>query len=323
MIKVSVIVPVYNVEKYLSKCLDSLVNQTLKDIEIIVVNDGTKDNSQDIIDEYVKKYPKLIKSYIKENGGQGSARNLGIENATGEYIGFIDSDDYIEKDMFEKLYKKAKAKDFDIAICNINFVYDDGKIIPFKTNVYKDMFEKEELKKHMIDIYPIVCNKIYKKEIFKDSKLRFKEKVWFEDVEILHKLVPFVKSIGLVDEQLYNYLQREGSVTNTFDKKLYDYIDNWNGIIEFYKKNNLYDEYKKELEYTYVRYLYATFIKRATNYNDKKEYDKAVWIAIDNVKKYFPKYRKNKYFYKSIKGIYLLFFNKTIANIYYKMKGRK
>ena len=103
-IKVSVIVPVYNVEKFIDKCLNSLVKQSLKEIEIIVVNDGTKDNSQKIIDKYVKKYPDKIKSYIKENGGQGSARNYGLKKASGEYIGYVDSDDFVEKDMYKKLY---------------------------------------------------------------------------------------------------------------------------------------------------------------------------------------------------------------------------
>ena len=108
MVKVSIIVPVYNVEKYIKKCLDSLVNQTLKDIEIIVVNDGSPDNSQKIIDKYVKEYPTKVKSYITENGGQGSARNFGIYKATGEYILYVDSDDYIELNMAELLYKEAK-----------------------------------------------------------------------------------------------------------------------------------------------------------------------------------------------------------------------
>ena len=107
-IKVSVIVPVYNVEKFIDKCLNSLVKQSLKEIEIIVVNDGTKDNSQKIIDKYVKKYPDKIKSYIKENGGQGSARNYGLKKATGEYIGYVDSDDFVEKDMYKKLYNKEE-----------------------------------------------------------------------------------------------------------------------------------------------------------------------------------------------------------------------
>ena len=103
MKKVSIIVPVYGVEKYIDKCLDSLVKQSLKEIEVIVVNDGTKDNSQKIIDKYVKKYPDKIKSFIKENGGQGSARNYGLEKASGEYIGYVDSDDFIDSHMYEKM----------------------------------------------------------------------------------------------------------------------------------------------------------------------------------------------------------------------------
>ncbi|UKI27635.1 MAG: glycosyltransferase family 2 protein [Bacilli bacterium] len=101
--KVSIIVPVWNVEKYIAKCLDSLVNQTLEEIEIIVVNDGSPDNSQKIIDKYVKKYPDKSKNlFIKENGGQGSARNMGIEKAKGEYISFVDSDDWLDSEALEK-----------------------------------------------------------------------------------------------------------------------------------------------------------------------------------------------------------------------------
>ena len=136
MKQVSIIVPVYNVEKYLRKCLDSLVNQTLKDIEIIVVNDGSPDNSQDIINEYVKKYPKIIKSFIVKNGGQGSARNFAIKEAKGEYILYVDSDDYIDLDMAETLYNAAKlnesvceymeqiTEDSAVMSCNLNGNYN-------------------------------------------------------------------------------------------------------------------------------------------------------------------------------------------------------
>ena len=117
MIKVSVIVPVYNTEKYLAKCLDSLVNQTLKDIEIIVVNDGTKDNSEKIINKYLKKYSK-IRYYKKENGGLSSARNYGIELANGEYVGFVDSDDYVKDGMFSKMYECAIKNNSDIVVCD-------------------------------------------------------------------------------------------------------------------------------------------------------------------------------------------------------------
>ena len=122
MVKVSVIVPVYNVYDYLGKCLDSLVNQTLKDIEIIVVNDGSPDNSEEIIDIYKKKY-KCIKAYKKENGGLSDARNYGIKRAQGEYIAFIDSDDYVDTQMLEKMYQKAKKDNLDIVVCDVYNVY--------------------------------------------------------------------------------------------------------------------------------------------------------------------------------------------------------
>ena len=128
MPKVSVIIPVYNVQEYLRECLESLVNQTIKDdLEVIIVNDGSKDNSQNIIDEYVEKYPELFKSYIKENGGQGSARNYGVKKASGEYIGFVDSDDYIENDMYEILYNEGIKKKLDIVVCDMAWVYEDGR----------------------------------------------------------------------------------------------------------------------------------------------------------------------------------------------------
>ena len=317
MVKVSIIVPVYNVEKYLEKCLNSLVNQTLKDIEIIVVNDGTKDNSQEIIDKYIKKYPKKVKGYIKENGGLSSARNYGLKYAAGEYIAFVDSDDYVELDMYEKMYNKAIRENFDIVACDLFYVYDDKKVEAF-SNLNKDVFTKEEIKKSMINIYPSAWNKLYKKELFKHN-IYFKDKVWFEDVEFLYRLISKVNSIGVVHEKFYNYVQRVGAITKTFDDRLFHYIDNWNGILDFYKENKIYDEYKLELEYCYVRYLYATFIKSASNFTDKKLYEEAVNKAIENVKRNFPNYRKNKYFYKSLKGLYLLTFNKLYSKILYKV----
>ena len=314
--KVSIIVPVYNVEEYLDKCLNSLVNQTLKDIEIIVVNDGTKDNSQDIIDKYVSNYPKLVKSYIKENGGLSSARNYGLKFASGEYIAFVDSDDYVELDMYEKMYNKAKENNYDIVVCDISYIYPNKKLVAH-SNIKCDIIDKEQLKGSMLNIYPAAWNKIYNKSLF-NTGIRFKDKVWFEDVEFLYRLYPNIKSIGTVSEAFYNYVQRNGAITRTFDDRLFNYIDNWNGIIDFYKKNNIYDEYKKELEYCYVRYLYATFIKGATNFKDKNMYEKAVCEAIRNVKLHFPHYRRNSYFYRSLKGIYLLIFNKALSKIIYR-----
>ena len=315
--KISVIVPVYNVEEYLRKCLDSLVNQTLKDIEIIVVNDGSPDNSNDIILEYANQYPN-VKAFKKDNSGLSDTRNYGIKHAKGEYITFVDSDDWVKLDMYEKLYNKAKEKDYDIVTSDINYVYPDHNEIIY-TDPKKDT---TDIRRVFINLYPTVCTKIFKRELFIKNKLEFKSGVWYEDVEMMYRLLPLINSIGVVHEDFYQYLQREKSITSTISPKIYDYINNFNGLIDYYKENNYYEKYYKELEYAYVRYAYATFIKTCLGYA-KSEYLKAVDVAIKNVHEHFPKYRRNKYFYQSKKGIYLVLFNKATANILYRMRGKK
>lgn len=315
--KISVIVPVYNVESYLDKCLNSLVNQTLKDIEIIIVNDGTKDNSEKIIKKYLKKY-KNIKYFKKENGGLSSARNYGISKSSGEYIGFVDSDDFIDTTMYEKLYNKIIENDYSIAVCDVYLVFDK-KLTYTSSNIKKDALTKEEIKETMLNVYPTVWNKLYKKELFND--LKFKEKVWFEDVEILYRMFPYLDKIGVVKEPLYYYVQREGAITSKVTNKIYDYIDNFNGIVKYYKDSFIFNEYKNELEYSYVRYIYATFIKRVMNF-DYENFVIALKEATKNVKTNFPNHKKNKLFYKSLKGIYLVLFNEKIAKLFYKIKHK-
>lgn len=321
MHKVSVIVPVYNVEKYLDRCLNSLVNQTLDDFEIIVINDGSPDNSQVIIDEYQKKYPNLIKKYYKDNGGLSSTRNYGIERSNGEYISFIDSDDYIEPTMLEVMYNKAIEENYDVVVCNLNYVYEDGaKDRIVSCNLNYDVLNRNSLKKSMINIYPTACNKIFKRKIF--DYILFKEKIWYEDVEFIYRMYSVINSIGVVKLPLYNYLQRKNTITSTFNDKIFDYIDNWNGIIEYYKKINLYEEFYNELEYCYVRYILATMVKGLTNFNNYQKYLLGVDRALFNVKNNFPNYKKNKYFYRSAKGIYLIMFNKMFARLMYKGENK-
>ena len=144
MIKVSVIVPVYNVEDYIEKCLNSLVNQTLEDIEIIIVNDGSKDNSENIIKSFLSRYPQKIKYLKKENGGLSDARNYGIPYATGEYIAFLDSDDYVELDTYENMYNLAKKENSDMVECNFIWEYPNKARIDIGTtyNNKHEMIEK-------------------------------------------------------------------------------------------------------------------------------------------------------------------------------------
>ncbi len=315
--KLSVIVPVYNVEEYLDKCLDSLVKQELKEMEIIIVNDGSLDNSQSIIDKYKKKYSN-IKAYIKENSGLSDTRNMGIKYAKGEYIAFLDSDDSVRSDMYLKMYEKAKLENFDIVASDIKYVYSDHEEI-ISTDPKEDT---ENIKDVFINLYPAVCTKIFKRDLLVKNNLCFKSGVWFEDVEFMYRLLPYVKKFGVIHEAFYEYLQRDKSITATISPKIYDYIHNMNGILDYYKEKKLFDKYQKELEYAYVRYVYATFIKTCLAY-EKKDYLKAVDVAIKNVHEHFPKYRRNKYFYRSLKGLYLVMFNKGVAKLLYKRRGMK
>ena len=313
----SVIIPIYNIEQYLPKCIESVINQTYKNLEIILVDDGSTDGCGDLCDHYSKIDKRVIVLH-ESNEGLVRARKRGLRKAQGKYIAFVDGDDYVDEMMYEKMYKKAELKDFDIVVCDLNYVYEDGSVKRVSSKIEHDT---TNIKNVYINMYPCVWNKIYKKTLF-ENDIEFKKGVWFEDVDFLYKIFPYIKTIGVVKEPLNQYVQRTGSITKTFDKRLYDYIDNFNDLIKFYEKRNIYNTYKKELEYCYVRYLYATFIKQATHFT-KEEFNKAVKVAIDNVKEHFPKYRKNKYFYRGIKGIYLVLFNKKIASILYKVENIK
>lgn len=300
--KISVIVPVYNVEKYIKKCLDSLVNQTLDGVEIIVVNDGSPDNSQKIIDEYTKKY-KNVKSYIKENGGLSDARNYGIKKATGEYISFVDSDDYIRNDMLEIMYNYAIKEDLDVVVCDSINVYDNGSEILIKSN---NNYSDNDVRNYIISP-PMACTRLFKKTIF--DKIQFKKNIYYEDLEMTPKVVNITDKIGFVSEGLYYYVQRDGSIMkqNVFNKKLLNIFD----VLKS-NKDLLEDKFPEEIEYMYITHLLRTASLRFLNYDNGKEY---IYKIHNIMKEYFPKWKNNVYYKKSsfkLKLICILAYNKNI-----------
>jgi len=227
MPKVSVIVPVYNTENYIKKCLASLVNQTLEDIQIIVVNDGSTDNSEKIINEFLEKYPSKIKYYKKENGGLSDARNYGLNYADGDYIGFVDSDDYIDYSMYEKMYDLAKKENSDIVECDFTWVYPD------KTKIDTGI-EYKRKEDFFTNSRVMVCNKIIKKEIIND--ITFPKGLRYEDLEFFYKILPNVNKISVLKEPLYYYIQREASISNMQNKRTVEIFTILDNILEFYKE---------------------------------------------------------------------------------------
>lgn len=219
MPKVSIIIPVYNMEQYLIKCLDSVINQTLQDIEIICINDGSTDHSLEILKEYASKDNRII-IIDKENGGLSSARNAGIKKSTGEYIGFVDSDDWISLDYFELLYNTATKHNADIACCSISKVIEGNprKYFEIKNEkVYKET--KDKYKAADIPQKCYVVNRIYKREKVLMTEVLFELGILFEDMEWTHKILYYLGKMVTVPNCRYFYRIREDSIVGWKSEK--------------------------------------------------------------------------------------------------------
>lgn len=263
---ISIIVPVYNVENYLAKCLDSLVNQTYHNIEVLVVNDGSKDSSERIIQDYAQRFPEKIKAFTKENGGLSDARNFGIDHATGDYIGFVDSDDYVTETMFEEMLNLALKHQAEMVICNIQKVDEHGNVTQKLTQI-PNMPEKIDLKSHFSvfsDLSYFACNKLFKKELFKDK--RFKKGVHYEDIQLIPQLLLECKTLAQTQNFHYQYLERTDSISKTHTEKGLDILNAVKDVEVFFQKSQ-YAAKLKELKnfqilegvYTFLAYL--AFVK--------------------------------------------------------------
>ena len=306
---ISIVVPIYNVDQYLEKCLDSILAQDYFDYEVLLINDGSNDNSEEICLRYKNDHPNFF-YYKKENGGLSDARNYGIPYTKGEYICFIDSDDYIRKDYLSKLHAKAQEENSDIVICDYYDKYEDKEIIrKGKANLNDD-----ELKDYLLSA-PNAWNKLYKKELFKNNHIEYAKGLYYEDLATTPLLLLNAKKISYVDEALYYYVQRSGSIMNqvTYNSKNDDIFDVINRISEYYKNNNKYEEYKDEFEYITIKRLLHDYVLRIYKYPQGKEgINKAVKYISDN----YSNFKNNKYYKNEnikYKIVCNLIYNKNIG----------
>lgn len=238
-LKVSVIVPVYNVEKYINRCIDSLINQTFTDLEIILVNDGSLDNSGKICDEYAKKYKNIIVIH-KENGGLSSARNAGIEIAKGEYLAFVDSDDYVDNKIYEKLYNEAKKEKADTCLCGFYRVRSNNKIIECKNPMGGRVIKQDNILKDILvnmmgaepsyymDNFLEVCvwKGIYSRKIILNNNIRFvSERDYIsEDAIFCIDYIPKTSCVVNIYDCLYYYCENEDSLTTKYRSDRFEKI---------------------------------------------------------------------------------------------------
>jgi glycosyltransferase involved in cell wall biosynthesis len=252
--KISIVVPCYNVEKYITECVDSLAGQTYPDTEIILVDDGSKDDTGKIADSLAAKYDNVICVH-KTNGGLSSARNYGIERAKGEYIAFVDSDDWVEPDYTEKLYEAIVKAQADVAACGYRLEEASSGTVTFDE---EGLLSPHEAMRKLGDIYPkenvllvVAWNKLYKASLFKD--LRYTENKIHEDEFIAHRVLGAADSVALIPDALYHYRIRENSITsagNSQSIKRFDITDAFEDRIR-YCRSMMYGDLVNIMLYTY------------------------------------------------------------------------
>lgn len=261
-LKVSVIVPVYNVEKYLSQCLDALIHQTLRDIEIICVDDGSTDKSAKIVQEYIKKDHRIHYIY-QRNQGLAAARNTGIKFSKAPYLMFCDSDDWYDKRMCEKMYHAITQNDVDFACCGIKMEYEIANPTSKEADkkYYRIKFDgvQEITQKTWENIDASSCNKIFKRELLDSYNLRYPNGLHYEDFCFFLQLLAISKKMYCIPEYLYHYRRRDGSImTETFSAKSTKALDHikilWI-IHHFLIKNNLWESWKKTFYTVFLIYF--------------------------------------------------------------------
>ena len=284
-VDVSIIIPVYNTEKYLKKCLESILNQEYQVKEIIVINDGSTDNSKKVVNDFIKKYDNII--YIeKKNGGQASARNLGLKKAKGNYISFIDSDDYVEKNLYKEL-SKYMDKSYDIIIFDYTYIFSNYNRVA-KGIICKDN-NNVTMKEYLLCTNVSPCNKLFKREYLEKSNFSFPEGIIYEDYASIPILVLNNPKVCYVNKSFYNYVQSDESTMRTdMYKTKYEDI--------FPATRYLYDKLKniKEQEELEYHICVHTLYHSALNFYKYKRYDQIDKLSY-LIKVLFPNWQKNKY----------------------------
>lgn len=295
--KISVIVPVYNSEAYLERCLDSLVNQTLDDIEILVVDDGSSDASDAIIRSVATRYPEKIVALSKANGGLSEARNVGVAHATGEYIGFVDSDDYVDLDMFERMWSEAAATDADVVCCPLSYVWtsrSDKRYFSQALHHFgKRVADSPDLLKWAGSF---AVNKIYRRAMWNENEISFPVGQAYEDSAVIYNVLYLANRVGCVNIPLYHYIRHRGeSITNTWDRRIFDIFASCDSILDFYRRQPEYDQMSATITYICAKHI-SVRMNQLVRCDDKLLVGDFIDAAYRYLESNLPGWRKTTFF---------------------------
>lgn len=309
--KVSIVVPVYNAEDYLAECLESLADQTLDDIQVVLVDDGSTDRSKEIADQFVKNYPDRFELYCKRNGGQGSARNLAMMHCVGEYIGFSDADDYCAPDMFEKLYQAAESEQADKVLCGYWEFRDDCRREFAKRPTFPS--RPHPLGGYFVGICANSPVMLYREDVVKGSGVAFPEGIAYEDLAFHANMLAHVRKTVHVDEALYFRRWREGSTMSSLDpSKVADIFPSIDGIWEHYGALGLLGHYRDEIEYLTTRTLLCSSLGRIGLVESKDDRDELFDRTAMYVAQHCPGRRRNPLMKSGFLSAYLRYADRPL-----------
>lgn len=290
----SIVVPFYNVEKYIDRCLDSIIDQVYQNFEVIVVNDGSTDNSCEIVNRYVERYSNKIKLINQQNSGLGAARNTGIKQATGEYLVFVDSDDYLDKSMLYVLNKYIEENTYDILIFNSFYASENGRIIK-KYEMCGGFYGITSLSEHpqLLFLPAAAWNKIFRREFVLNTQVLFPAGLLYEDASTIRIWLEKARSVYCCNEYLYYYVQRKNSTMHMkTSHRMLDIIAVSEILINNYRTRNVYDYYYVELEYVVVSNVLFIIFQKI----NEEDYENDIQVQlVDYVEKVFPNCRENRY----------------------------
>jgi len=289
--KLSIIIPVYNVAQYLDACFQSLLKQEVDSFEVIVVNDGSTDNSQEIIDCYTKDYPAIFKSLQKKNGGLSDARNFGVPHATGEYIAFLDSDDYVADDTYTNMIEKAFETNADIVLGDIIYFWEDSNRTDYVKGLYQG--EVDSIQKQAMLSPLFAWNKLFKRSFYMEHELSFPINTWYEDIAVILHAFSLTEAIAYAPEGKFYYRQRSGSImSNKNSERLFEIFSVLECVYTNFSNENKLNDFYQEIEYLFIEHILL--------YGQFRFHRSSLWKSLcvhgfSFVKTYFPYWRKNKY----------------------------
>lgn len=293
MPKFSLIVPVYKIADYLPKCIDSVLAQTCQDYELLLIDDGSQDNCGALCDDYAAKHPDKIRAIHQPNGGAGAARNRGIALSQGEYLLFVDGDDYLSAQMLADLSCAVERTHADLLMFGAEVERDGKKIGELHEDVPADVLFDVEKEPNLFFGVMAPWNRAYKRELFTENDIAFPTKVWYEDIRTVTKCLAVAKTGFRLTGAYYHYLQREGSTMNnkTAERNV-EILYAFDDICSWYKARGLYERFRAEITFQAVQHIWLAATVRVLSI-DRKHH--LVGDFRDYMEKHFPDFRENPY----------------------------